>query len=466
MRRTITRNEGARLLQAFGQEQVLRFWDDLDEAAREKLLAQVEAVDLEAVARMRKLLDGDGADGPATGFEPADVVPKSELNSGDARRAGEESLRSGDVGVVLVAGGQGTRLGFDGPKGAFPVGPVSDASLFEIHSRKILALERKFGTEIPFYVMTSVSNDGATRGFFEEHGFFGLSPGRVLFFKQGMWPALMGDGSMVLDGPDHLFMSPDGHGGVIRALLVNGMFDDMEKRGVRHLFYFQVDNPLVEIADPGFVGLHVRQDAEVSVKVCTKRDPGEGLGVVVNRSGRNAIVEYSELTDEQKDEKREDGRLKLLHGSVAIHMFSVDFLRQHAGESLPIHVAFKKVPCCDESGTTIKPETPNAYKFEQFIFDVLPIAENSLVVEFERANEFSPVKNASGSDSPATARADMVRKFAGWLEECGVNVPKDETGQAAHAIEIDPCYALGAEELRRKLGAEFQFAGDVLLRED
>jgi len=224
-----------------------------------------------------------------------------------------------------------------------------------------------------------------------------------------------------------------------------------------------VDNPLVEIADPVFIGLHRLKRADMSVKVCAKRDPEEGLGVVVVRNGRHAIVEYTELTREQKHERLPDGRLKFLYGSVAIHVFSLDFLRQEADRELPIHVAHKKVPFCDANGRLVKPDRPNAYKFEKFIFDALPDARTVVNHVFRREDEFSPVKNSEGPDSPATAQADMIAKFARWLDAAGYRVPRGPDGKPSVKIEIDPCFADGPEELRRRLGSSWTVKGDTLL---
>ena len=314
--------------------------------------------------------------------------------------------------------------------------------------------------------MTSQLNDAPTRAFFAENDNFGLDADRVLFFTQRMWPALTGEGKLILDSPSHIFVSPDGHGGTITALQQTGMFDDMDRRGIETLFYFQVDNPLVEIADPTFIGLHLKEGADVSVKVCSKRDPEEGLGIVAKKGDRSMVVEYSELTPEQMNERLPDGRLKLLFGSVAIHMFSVAFLKKEAASQLPLHVAHKKVPYLDDAGELVKPDAPNAYKFEKFIFDSIPDADISLNVEFARENEFSPVKNAEGSDSPATCQRDMILKYAGWLEACGVDVARDGDGIPVHKIEIDPCFALGPEDLGEKLGEGFVLDGDLLLSDE
>jgi len=450
-------------LEAHGQGHVLRFWDQLDEEQRAGLLRQIDQLDFAAIKRMRALLNASGEHGTTGTIEPAPVELLEGAERDGAGAAGAQSIREGNVGVVVVAGGQGSRLGYDGPKGAYRIGPLSDAPLFQIHAHKILALEKKHDAAIPFYVMTSQANDAATRAFFDEHDYFGLARERVLFFAQGMWPALNPQGAIILDRPDHIFMSPDGHGGIVAALQKEGMLDDMRARGVRTLFYFQVDNPMVEIADPVFVGFHESRDCEISIKVCAKRDADEPIGVVVVRDGRHAVVEYTELTDGQKNEQAPDGRLKFLYGSVAIHIFSRGFLELQAAADLPLHLAHKKVPYCDDSGETLGPDQPNAYKFEKFIFDAIPNAERTANLVFAREDEFSPVKNSEGEDSPATARQDMMLKHARWLETCGIAIPRTPTGELAHRIEIEPLHALGPEELRDRLVPGFEIGGDLLL---
>ncbi|MDA0577303.1 MAG: UDPGP type 1 family protein [Verrucomicrobia bacterium] len=457
--------EARRVLEDNAQAQVLRFWDRLNAAQRDGLLAQVATLDFAGIARMRRMLDDKDA-APALGeLRPAPVTQLDPAGQREARRAGEQALRDGAVGAILVAGGQGTRLGFEGPKGAFPIGPISRCPLFAIHARKILALERKYGAAVPLYIMTSDSNDADTRAFFVRHAYFGLQPAHVHFFMQGMWPALTAEGQIILDRPDHIFMSPDGHGGTISALRAAGLIGDMQRRGLRMLFYFQVDNPLVDVADPVFLGFHASREAQISVKVCTKRDPEEKLGVVVVRDGRSAIVEYTELTHVQKHATLPDGRLQFRHGSVAIHVFSRDFLLGQSEAVLPLHLAHKKVPSCGDDGVPVTPTQPNAYKFEKFIFDVIPNAERALSLEFDRNEEFSPVKNSTGEDSPATVTRDMVRKFARWLEASDVTVPRQADGDPRYCIEIDPVYALTAEDLRAKVSRDLRITGDLLLQE-
>lgn len=462
----ITYEKAKEVLGKNGQSHILRFWDGLNSEQRTGLLAQIESLDFTSLGRMKGMLANASAPaGASDEVQPVNVIPLSAAKDTAAITAGEDALKSGRVGVVLVAGGQGSRLGYEGPKGCYSIAPITNASLFEIHARKILALEHKYKAHVPFYVMTSVANDKPTRDFFAQHKFFGLSGDRVLFFVQGMWPAIDNDGQIILDAVDHIFMSPDGHGGILTALQATGMLDDMKRRKLETLFYFQVDNPLVEIAEPAFIGLHRLNKADISVKVCSKRDPDEGLGVVVVRNGRNAVVEYTELTKEQKHARLPDGELKFKFGSVAIHVFSLEFLSKEASAELPLHVAHKKVPYCGNDGKTVKPAKPNAYKFEKFIFDVLPDAGQTVNVEFAREEEFSPVKNAEGADSPATTVRDMIRKFARWFEAAGVVVIKAPNGEPLYRIEIDPCFASGPDDLVKKIGEGYKITGDILLNQ-
>jgi UDP-N-acetylglucosamine/UDP-N-acetylgalactosamine diphosphorylase len=465
---SLTYEEARIRLAACQQEQLLEFWSRLNAGSRQTLLGQIAALDLPLLVKMKESLPGlMPASIPTNPMAEVTPVPPESLSKEDrveARDLGEQALRRGEVGVLLVAGGQGTRLGFEGPKGTFALGPLSKASLFAIHARKILACRRTFGKPLPFYVMTSQANDAETRAFFDRNNFFGLPSSEVCFFAQGMYPALWPDGRIVLEAPDRLFQAPDGHGGVLAALQRTGMLDDMCRRGVKNLFYFQVDNPLVEIADPEFIGLHLRAKAQMSLKVCAKRDPEEGMGVVVRRGGEYAMVEYTELTREQKHARDAAGELKFKYGSVAIHVFDLEFLAQEARIGLPLHSAHKKVPFCDAQGCSQKTDRPNAYKFEKFIFDALPDARRVLVVDFDRTEEFSPVKNASGPDSPDTARADMMSKWARWMVANGIRVPRTPDGGLQHRIEIDACYAVNAVQLGPRLPPGFVWAGDLDLR--
>jgi len=439
------------ILRENGQQHVLAFWDELSAVQQEQLLAQIEELDFKSIVRMQGMLKtGESVNTSGSEPVPPQVLELTAESRASACSAGEEVLRAGRVGVLLVAGGQGSRLGFDGPKGAYSIGPVSGASLFYFHARKILGMSNRYGVRIPFYIMTSDVNDAATREHFTENNFFGLNPDDVIFFTQGMWPALDLDGRIMMDQPGHIFMSPDGHGGTLSALDKRGCLADMEQRGIETIFFFQVDNPLVEIADPAFLGVHVTRQADLSVKLCAKREPLEGLGVVVERDGRFEMVEYTELTHDQAHQLTDGGELYFKYGSVAIHLFSYDFLKAEATRDMPLHIAYKKIPCCDASGNVVKPEKNNGCKFEKFIFDVLPDAERVVNLAFDRAEEFSPVKNAAGKDSPDSCRQDLQLKWMRWFKELGVEFAVDESGMPASPLEIDPAYAMNAVELREK----------------
>lgn len=454
------------ILEQQGQGHVLKFWDTLNVSQQASLLAQIESLDFKTINQVQSLLKAGGETAQSAGaMTPAPVVSPQSGDASAVRTLGERALKAGQVGVILVAGGQGTRLGYDGPKGTYPLAPITHASLFEIHSRKILALEHQYKAHVPFYIMTSEGNDADTRKFFEANRYFGLSPERVKFFIQGTLPAFLPDGRIVLESPGRLFAAPDGHGGILSALDRKGMLADMKQRGLTTLYYFQVDNPMLDIADPVFVGWHLQRKADMSLKVCAKRDANEGLGLTVVRNGRCAVVEYIELTDAQKNARTPDGEFLFKFGSVAIHIFSLDFLMREASAGLPLHQAHKKVPYCDEAGAVIKPEKPNAYKFEKFIFDALPDARESLILEFAREEEFAPVKNAEGNDSPETSRAAMMEKFARWFAACGVTVPRGAKGRIAVKLEIDPLYAYDAATLAARLPKGFVIKGDVLLKD-
>jgi len=471
---TQAERDGVERARAAGQEGVLRLWDRLDAAGRKRLAAQLGRVDFDLVGRLvRELVTSEGTAAEAGMIEPTEAIPwprTDEARAEEARLAalGAEALAAGRVGVIVAAGGQGTRLGFDRPKGEFPVGPVSGATLFEMHARKVLALSRRHRARVPFFIMTSETNRDAIAEFLASRDFFGLEREDVLLFAQGMLPAVSLAGQMLLDAPDHFAESPDGHGGTVRALAASGALEVMAKRGIETVFYFQVDNPLVEVADATFLGRHLDARAEMSLKVLAKRDAAEKVGVIARRGGKLCVVEYSDLPDELAEARDEAGRLAYNWGSIAIHAFSRAFLeRLAAGDGrLPFHRANKKVPCLDEAGALVEPAEPNAVKFESFIFDALPLAARTVASETLREEEFSPLKNKSGEDSVETCTRDLQEKWARWLAAAGVALPRTASGALDCAIEIDPCFALDAQDLARRVDASLRVASGekVLLR--
>jgi UDP-N-acetylglucosamine/UDP-N-acetylgalactosamine diphosphorylase len=441
-------------LRHHGQEHVLSWWEHLTDDERTELVHQLQTLDFEELRRLYTQQDIYALPSRDQ-ISPVPVVRLGEQDDA-ARRNGEESLRRGEVAVVLVAGGQGSRLGFERPKGMFPIGPVSGKSLFQIHAEKVLAFRRRYGRPVPLLVMTSHATHEETEAFFREHQWFGLPTDDVVFFRQGEMPALdIATGKLLLESHGRLFTSPNGHGGTLAALVENGLLDRLRGGGTRHIFYFQVDNPLVKVADPVFLGAHIAANADVSCKVVAKLGPTDKMGNFVLVDGRCTMIEYSDLPDELARQTDELGRLRIWAGNPAIHLFSTDFLaRVTKGRAgLPLHVARKKVPFVDSQGSLVQPDTENALKFEMFIFDVLPLAKRWVLMETSRSEEFVPLKNATGADSPSVVRQAISNLAADWLEKAGVPVPRQPDGNAAVALEISPLFALDAEELAQKLKA-------------
>jgi UDP-N-acetylglucosamine/UDP-N-acetylgalactosamine diphosphorylase len=459
-------------LRRYGQEHVLAWWDRLTDKERRELVGQLEGLDLELLNRLFAQRERSFGLPPPERIAPVPVV---RLEGGDAqaRQLGEEALRRGQVAVLVVAGGQGSRLGFDHPKGLFPIGPVSNKTLFQLHAEKVRALSRRYGRPIPALILTSPATHAETVAFGQAHDFFGLPREDVFIVTQGTMPALdRATGKLLLEAPGRLFTSPNGHGGTLTVLADAGLLGKLDARGVRHLFYFQVDNPLVQIADPVFLGHHLAAQAEVSSKVIAKHGPDDRLGNLVLIDGRCGIIEYSDVDGssphrEHFARRDEQGRLVFWAGNPAIHVFSLDFLRRvTAGRvGLPFHPAAKKVPYLDASGQLVQPAVENALKFEMFIFDVLPLADRWTVVETSRREEFAPLKNGTGPDSPATVRQALSDLWADWLGRAGVAVPRTAAGAAAVPVEISPLFALDADELARKLPPGTAISGPTYLAE-
>jgi UDP-N-acetylglucosamine/UDP-N-acetylgalactosamine diphosphorylase len=454
-------------LQRSGQEHVLAGWDRLSDEERGRLLEQLAGIDLEQLRTLYARRDHAYPVPRADQIEPVPVI-SADSDTDRACRTGEEALRSGEVAVLLVAGGQGSRLGFEHPKGMFPVGPVTDKSLFQIHAEKVLALRRRYGKPLPFLIMTSPGTDAETRAFFAEHKNFGLAADELHFFCQGTMPALdFTTGRLILEAPGRLFLSPNGHGGTLTALADSGLLARLRQQGIRHIFYFQVDNPLIKVADPAFLGHHILTRAEISAKIVPKESPTDKLGNLVLVDGRCTMIEYSDLPESLARQTDGQGRLRIWAGSPAIHVFDVEFLHRVVGEGvrIPFHVARKKVPYVDERGSVMHPDKENALKFELFIFDVLPLAERCTVVETSRREEFMPLKNATGPDSPETVRQAQSDLAADWLERAGVHVPRKPDRSTAVALEISPLFALDAAELAAKVDRSLKIDGPLYLAE-
>jgi UDP-N-acetylglucosamine/UDP-N-acetylgalactosamine diphosphorylase len=462
-------------LVAMNQGHVLRFWGQLGPAERQTLAAQIAALDGDLIPQLVQeyVLRKPQLALPAS-IHPVRPCPRhpgpqyADLYRRAAQR-GAELLRQGRVAAFLVAGGQGTRLGYDGPKGEYPVTPVRAKPLFQVFAEQLLAHGRDARRPIPWYIMTSDVNDGPTRAFFQRHDHFGYDPALIRFFQQGMMPAFDLSGKLLLAAPGSLALSPDGHGGSLRALHRSGALADMRRRGIEHLSYFQVDNPLVHCIDELFLGLHDLTGSEMSSKTIPKAYSRERVGNFCIGDGRIQVIEYSDLPDELADQVGDDGRPRFNAGSIAIHALRVSFIERLTlgGQlQLPWHRAEKKVAFIDDRGTLVKPDQPNAVKLEQFIFDAIPLANIAMIYETERAEEFSPVKNAQGDDSPATCRRDQIRRAARWLEQAGLHVPRAADGEPDAVLEISPLLATSATQLAtRQLNLKAVLSGQTLYLE-
>lgn len=434
------------------QRHLLQFWDDLSPVEQAAFADQLSTLDWNLVERLLATFEscqGAESDRVRHVAPPVHVIrqPTSEAETeawSHARQLGEEVLRSGKVAVILLAGGQGTRLGFPHPKGMFPIGPVSGKSLFELFAEQITAMSLKFGCSIPYLIMTSDETHDETVAFFQKNAYFGLNPQNVFFFQQGLVPSFDArTGELLLESKGRVRTNPDGHGGLLAALQNEGLFELLQTQGIEYLFLHQVDNPLTRICDPVFIGLHVKHDSDVSTKVISKKDSTEKVGIAAAVNGRTSIIEYSDLPVELATEQDDSGRLRYWAGNTAIHVFNRKFLQRIANSeaNLSWHRAIKRIPHVDKLGREIDPKMENGAKFERFLFDTLPFADTALIVETMREEEFAPLKNFAGEFSADYVRQQMVRISTSWLNQAGVNVPDDL------CVEISPRFALSAEDV-------------------
>jgi UDP-N-acetylglucosamine/UDP-N-acetylgalactosamine diphosphorylase len=450
-------------LTALGQGHLFARWDSRPPEMKRRLLEDLELLDITVVETLKLKLTGKEVV-QTGGIQPAPYVRRAEAHSdAQARALGEELVRRGATALLTVAGGQGSRLGFDGPKGMFPISPIRSLTLFAIFAEKLSAARRRYGCQIPWYIMTSPQNHDATRAYFEDQDYFGLGRDSIRFFTQGLLPSLSPSGGMLMATDGGLLFNPNGHGGVIEALRSSGLLDEVKVKGVEELFYFQIDNPLVTVPDPVFLGLHRRAGSQISSKVIEKAFAEEKLGTIAILDGKPAVIEYSDLKPELMHARDPEGRLVFPQGSIAIHILNVAYLASGRLQ-LPYHLARKKVSALNPDAGTAETEEREAIKFEMFIFDAIPLADRTLFLETDRDEEFSPLKNREGVDSIETCRDGQTKKFARWLETIGVDVPRTEQGRSRFSVEISPLFALDREELASKRSAlKKRIDGDLLL---
>lgn len=443
------KNDFLTMLDRYNQQHIASHYRTLSKGEQSQLLTNTDGLDFDLVHRLHKdygrtedasLMAGD--------LESARIIPLSKSDEDRicrerARAAGISLLRQGTVAVLIVAGGQGARLGHDKPKGTFPISPVTNKTLFQLFAEQVKAICGRYGSSLPLLIMTSRENHNATISFFEAHHYFGMDGRDVFFFQQGVLPTLSPDGRLLLKDKTHFLTNPDGHGGSLKALSASGLLQKLADRGITEIFYCQVDNPLVKIADPAFLGYHVLANSECSTKVVRRTSIEEKVGVYASLRARDRILEYSDFGGSHMEALDKNGQILFWAGNTAIHVLNVAFVRRlnEGGFILPYHCARKVVEWATPEGGRTQGE---GWKFETFVFDAIPLAERTCCIEVDRAEEFSPVKNRTGPDSPETARRAMDTLFKGWLAGAGITV----SHQAL--VEISPLFALDEQEFVTK----------------
>lgn len=396
-------DEAKSRLARYGQEHLLMYYNDLTPDEQQDLLRQIEDIDFSVI----EALDDDKSASQRGTFEPLGAVTIEDIfkNSSRFKKTGLDAIRSGKVAAVLLAGGQGTRLGFDKPKGLFNIGVTRDLYIFECLINNLMKVVDEAGCWIPLYVMTSEKNNDDTIAFFEEKDYFGYNRDYVKFFIQSMAPSTDYSGKIYMESKSRISSSPNGNGGWFSSLARAGLMDDIRSKGIRWLNIFAVDNVLQQIADPLFIGAVISSGCQSGSKVVSKADPDEKVGVLCLEDGMPSIVEYYEMTESMRTLRNENGDLSYKYGVILNYLFSVDKLVEIADNKLPIHVVEKKIPYMDKNGEYVHPDKPNGYKFETLVLDMVHMQDSCLPYEVDRAREFAPVKNAAGVDSVESARS-------------------------------------------------------------
>lgn len=429
---------------AYGQEHILRYYPSLSKASKNKLLDMMEQLDY---AALRELFHHTKQPSISTDFispmEAYNLNDYSEDEQKQMTEIGWDRLRQGKVAALVVAGGQGSRLDHEGPKGTYNIGLPSGKSLFQLQAERLLNLSRRAGRSVPWYIMTSPENHQDTVRYFQASEYFGYASEDIFFFQQNVLPALDSEGRILLSAKDEISLTPSGNGDVFASMKQSGALDDLKRRGVEWLFYYNVDNALIRVADPLFVGAAAHYNYPIATKVAEKAYPEEKVGILCLKDGRPAVVEYMDVPHELMYETNSSGRLTYGLANLSIHLFRTDFIERHADTNIPYRAANKAVKFMDDQGQLVHPATPNAFKFEKFIFDFFPLAEHMLVLKIRREEEFAPVKNKEGEDSPATARTLVQELYKRWLLEAGA-APSVLKGRD---IEISPLVSYAGEGL-------------------
>ena len=412
-------NQVKELLEKYGQEQLLEQYERLyDKVEREDYLDSILAIDFKQLKDLYEHSEQKPIFAESR-IEPIDFVEKDALSKEEYEKyetLGIDAIKAGKLAVVTMAGGQGTRLGHSGPKGTYDIGLASHKSIFEILTDTMKKESKKYGIDIPWYIMTSEENDAVTKSFFERHDYFGYNPKAISFFVQGKLPMVNTDGKILVGSDGKIKLASDGHGGVFQSLKKDGVLFDMKERGIEWVFIGGVDNVLVKPADPILIGLAISKGDLAAGKSLIKRDPYEKVGVFCKREGRPSVIEYSEISPEMSEARLENGELRYAESHILCNLFNMKAIESISGMKLPYHIAFKKAEYLDKDGVVVVPDKPNAYKFEAFLFDAFENLDDIAILRVKREEEFAPVKNAEGEDSPETAKA-MYEAFHG-----GINV--------------------------------------------
>lgn len=440
--------EKAKLLtEKYGQQHLLKFYSELTVEEQNSLLDQILSMDFELVSFLyNNVVKESGEIDKFKNIEPMKSCNHKNMTKeqiSEYTNIGLNLIKEGKVAALLVAGGQGTRLGHKGPKGTFSIGLPSDKSLFQLQGERLMNLSQKCDKYIPWYIMTSEDNHEDTVSFFENNNYFGYPLEDVFFFKQGQLPVVDDKGKIILKEKSCISVGANGNGGCFLALKESGALENMKKRGVQWLFMYGVDNALVKAADPTFFGFTIKSGLEASSKVVKKNSPEEKVGVLCYKDGGPSIVEYSELPEELRyavDEKKE---LLYSNANIVNHIFSVDFLDRCSKVGLPYHAAHKKISFVNDEGNIINPEMPNAYKFELFMFDIFPYLDDMALLRVNREEEFAPVKNRIGSDSPETARKLLLNLHKKYLIDSGIAYEQLEN----KIVEISPLASYSGEDI-------------------
>ncbi len=397
----------------FGQEQLLDAYNMLEKTQeKEDFLDESLTIDYNQVKTLyeeSKKIQGS----TVAKIEPINYIDKSKMTKEEYteyENIGVQEIKAGKLAVVTMAGGQGTRLGHSGPKGTYDLGLESHKSIFEILTDTLKEEKERYGVDIPWYIMTSEENNAETEKFFKDNNYFGYSAKNIQFFKQGKLPMLSKQGKILIDETGHIKQAADGHGGVFNSLLKDGMIEDMKSKNIEWIFVGGVDNVLVKPVDPVLIGLSIKKKVLIAGKSIVKANPQEKVGVFCKRNGKPSVIEYSEIKPEMAEELDQNGELKYGESHILCNLFNIKAIEKISNEYLPYHVAVKKAKYIDENGKVVTPEEPNAYKFEAFLFDAFENIDDMIVMRVKREDEFAPVKNATGTDSPETAR-ELYKEF-------------------------------------------------------